>query len=63
MNMIKLLVFLLIMAILNVIREGVDFYVELMNPKGEYKLSWKRLMLLFISISYIATIIFTGFTL
>lgn len=58
--LVKFFLFLLVMAILNVIKEGVAFAKELINPRGEYKLPWKRTLLLFISISYIVTIIFLG---
>ena len=56
----KFFVFLLIMASLNVAKESIAFGKELVNPKGEYKLPGKRLLLFFISVSYILTIIFLG---
>lgn len=56
---VKTIVFVLIVAILNVIRETTIF-TQCYRKAEEYKLDDKRLFGLWGSISYILTIIFTG---
>ena len=57
----KILVFLFIFSILNVIREGFKFYVGVKNE--DYETTPLRRIGLGVSISYILTILITGFTL
>lgn len=57
------MVFVLIFAILIVIREGFNFTVAFTQKNGKYNPDKRRLILLAIAISYIFTIIFTGFKL
>ena len=58
----KLMVFVLVFAILIVIREIFDFVLKYMSNGAEkYQPSRGRLVLLASAISYIFTIIFTGF--
>ncbi len=54
-----ILCFILIMAILNLIKEGFRFYTALRNEK-KYESSNLRTLLTFSSIAYIITIIFFG---
>lgn len=56
----KLLVFILILAILNVLREVFKFWQALRNV--EPNMTNRRLIFLGLSISYIITIIITGLT-
>lgn len=55
----KVLIFILIFTILNIIREGFSFYVSLKT--GEKDMTNARLWGIGLSIAYIFTIIFTGF--
>lgn len=59
----KLLVFLLVFAILIVIREVLNFLLVMLSEDKSIKfnLTKKRLIILGVAISYIFTIIFTGF--
>lgn len=57
----KILLFILIFAILNVIREGFKFWQALKNEEPNMT-NW-RLVGLAASIAYILTIIITGLTL
>lgn len=57
----KLLLFLFIFCCLVVIREIYAFVIGIIS--GRYDISNKRLIILGISISYIITILITGFTL
>ena len=59
----KIMVFLLVFAILIVLREILSLYIEIQKPDGHYAPSNRRLILLGVAISYIFTIIFTGFKL
>lgn len=65
----KILVFILVFACLIVIKEGANFFLVLRdafkNEGSERKLNMttKRLIILACAISYIFTIIFTGFKL
>lgn len=64
----KILLFILIFAILIVLKEGINFFLVMREAlKGENErqlnLSTKRLVILGCAISYIFTIIFTGFKL
>lgn len=54
----KLIIFILIFAILNVIREGFEFYRSL--KLKELKMTNARLWGIGLSVAYILTIIFTG---
>ena len=58
--LLKILVFILIFAILNVLREGIMFAKALITGKKNIT-SW-RLAGLGLSLAYIITIIITGFT-
>lgn len=57
----KILLFLLFMAILNVIRESLVFRIAL-KLEQQLEISNVRILFLGISIAYILTIIFTGLT-
>lgn len=58
----KLMVFVLVFAILIVLREAFDFGLKFISNSGEkYQPSKGRMVLLASAISYIFTIIFTGF--
>lgn len=57
----KLLLFVFIFCCLLVIREIYNFVVGII--KGEYEISTKRLTILGVSLSYIITVLITGFTL
>ena len=59
----KIMVFILIFAILVVLREIGAFIVELGSENGRYDPGKKRIIYLALAISYIFTIIFTGFKL
>ena len=59
----KIMVFFLIYAILIVLREVFGLVIEIQKPEGHYSPSKTRLILLGVAISYIFTIIFTGFRL
>ena len=54
-----ILCFILIMAVLNLIKEGFRFYTALRN-ENKYESSNLRTLLTFSSIAYIITIIFFG---
>lgn len=56
----KILFFLLVMSILEVLKEGFAFAVAWIRDK-QMEITDKRLILLASAISYIFTIIFTGF--
>ena len=58
----KILVFFLVFAILNVIREAFSFFMAFLTD-SKYGFTTRRLFLLGVSLSYIFTIIFTGFSL
>lgn len=57
----KILLFILVMAILNVLREAFKFWQAMRNE--ESNMTDRRLLFLGLSISYIITIIITGLTL
>lgn len=57
----KLLLFVFIFCCLIVIKELYNFFVGII--KGEYEIPKKRLTILGISLSYIITVLITGFTL
>ena len=59
---LKIMVFFLVFAILIVLREIFDFVIQLVS-NGKYTPGVKRLILAAVAISYIFTIIFTGFKL
>ena len=59
----KIMVFILMFAILVVLREISAFVMELMSENGKYDPGKKRLLYLALAVSYIFTIIFTGFKL
>lgn len=60
----KVLVFLLVFAVLICLRELGDFVFTLLDERREgLSITKKRLILLACAISYIFTIIFTGFKL
>jgi hypothetical protein len=54
-----ILCFILVMAILNLIKEGFRFYTALVN-ENKYESNNVRTILTFSSIAYIITIIFFG---
>lgn len=54
-----ILCFVLVMAILNVLKEGYRLYMALKNEE-KYESDTKRTVLTFASLSYIITIIFFG---
>ena len=56
----KILYFILMFAILNTIRDGISFGFSWLNNK-KFEMSKWRLLGLGLSLSYILTIIFTGF--
>lgn len=56
----KIIVFILIVCILNVLKEGFRLGVSFYKNE-EYKSSETRTLLTWMSISYILTIIFCGF--
>lgn len=58
----KIMVFLLVFAILNVISNFIDLLIAVLRSERLEKPFWKKLML-GVSISYIITIIATGFSL
>lgn len=57
----KLMVFFLVFSVLIVIREFFSFLFEMIKPNGRYNPSTKRKVIVASAISYIFTIIFTGF--
>ena len=57
----KLLLFVFIFCCLIVIKEIYDFVIGVI--KGEYEITTKRLIILGVSLSYIITVLITGFTL
>lgn len=57
----KILVFFLVFAILNVIKEGFIFAGSFLTDR-KYEITKTRQVLLGVSLSYIFTIIFTGFS-
>ena len=59
----KLLVFFLVFSILIVVREVLNLIGEMQKEDGHYAPGKGRLVLLGVAISYIFTIIFTGFRL
>jgi F0F1-type ATP synthase membrane subunit a len=59
----KIMVFLLVFAILFVAKEILNFVAELMKENGRYSPTTARLITLGAALSYIFTIIFTGFRL
>lgn len=61
--LLKIAVFLLIFAILFIIREALMFGIALFSNPEKYKPSTTRLILIGVALSYIFTIIFTGLTL
>lgn len=54
----KILVFILVFSILNILKEGFNFYRSLKMGKND--MTNKRLWGLGLSLAYIFTIIFTG---
>lgn len=58
---IKVLVFILFLAIIDVLKESTLFGIA-MNREMKFDISNNRLLILAISIAYILTIIFTGIT-
>jgi hypothetical protein len=61
--LLKIVVFLLIFAILYILREAVAFGIALFTNPDRYKPTTLRLVLIGVALSYILTIIFTGFRL
>lgn len=61
--LLKIAVFLLIFAILFIVREALMFGIALFNNPEKYKPSTTKLILIGVALSYIFTIIFTGLTL
>lgn len=59
----KIMVFVLVFAILVVLREVLDFIFELTKDNGKYVPTKTRLISAALALSYIFTIIFTGFKL
>lgn len=59
----KIMVFVLIFCILIVFREIGKFVIEFLKENGHYQPGTRRLIILGVAISYILTIIFTGFKL
>lgn len=59
----KIMVFVLMFAILVVLREVFDFVFNFMRENGKYTPSKSRLVYAGLALSYILTIIFTGFRL
>lgn len=57
----KLLLFVFIFCCLIVIKEVYDFIIGVI--KGEYEITTKRLIIFGLSLSYIITVLITGFTL
>jgi len=57
----KLLLFVFIFCCLIVIKEIYDFVIGVI--KGEYEITTKRLIIFGLSLSYIITVLITGFTL
>ncbi len=57
---IKISIFILCFAILDIFREGVTFY-QCFVKLEKYEISKNRMFGLWAAISYIITIIFTGF--
>ena len=58
----KIMVFLLILSILAVVREVFNFLVSWVS-NGHYEPEKKRVLIFALALSYIFTIIFTGFKL
>ena len=56
----KILLFLLVLSVLNVLREGFKFWQALRAEKPN--MTDRRLLFLGLSLSYIMTIIITGLT-
>jgi hypothetical protein len=56
----KIIIFAMCFCILNLIREAYTFY-QCFSKMEEYKISNGRMLALWVSISFILTIIFTGF--
>ncbi len=56
----KILIFILMMAILNVLKEAFRFYVAF-SSQQKYESSVLRSVITMLSIAYILTIIFCGF--
>lgn len=61
--LLKIAVFLLVFAVLFLLREAVLFGIAVATNPDNYKPSTTKLILLGVALSYIFTIIFTGFTL
>lgn len=57
----KLLLFVFIFCCLIVIKEVYDFVIGVI--KGEYEITTTRLLIFGLSLSYIITVLITGFTL
>ncbi len=57
----KLLLFVFIFCCLIVIKEIYDFIIGVI--KGQYEITTKRLIIFGLSLSYIITVLITGFTL
>ena len=57
----KLLIFLFVFCCLIIVKEIFSFVKGVI--KGEYEISAKRLTILGVSLSYIITVLITGFTL
>jgi len=58
---LKIIVFILCLAIMNLLREGTLFGIAI-NRETKFEISNNRLIILGVSIAYILTIIFTGLT-
>lgn len=58
----KLMIFVLMFAILFVLREGIKFFLSFISDK-QFEITKGRMWGLGISLAYILTIIFTGFNL
>ena len=61
--LLKIAVFVLIFAILFLIREAILFGVAIIKNPDNYRPTTLRLVFIALALSYVFTIIFTGFTL
>lgn len=59
--LIKIIVFMLCLAIMNLLRESALFGIAI-SRETKFEISNNRIMMLGASIAYILTIIFTGIT-
>lgn len=59
--LLQVQVFLLILCILNIIRDGFEIINMFYSNQGNNELKGKRLLFFGLSLSYLITIIITGF--